>query len=931
MAIAASSTHGGHPASPLLTIAARHIVGRPLCCWSDYVLDSHTRRRYLFTGLAKSTRDQEGMLQAAVHAGVCDGLIQDIDTTSVEIKVSKAEAILLDGAVDGFYTWFSQAMSDAAATLYCYETSEHCKVVTLKLPTKVVQRAFTTTLRACQERTAESDAATSVVSATRIEAERWLLDHVGKCSTPVAMITLSAWFANMVASNRAHIHTHDTKYFEMSDEPNEVYNVAGDVISTRMPKLSTPEEQPLRPSVVVTGLDAREVEREEQARNRNVDESTMSTDRIIGPQIFASATPSIDANTLEAELSGVQRHLNQKKKLEYRPENLSYLERGEKFMTAKLVAAFAEAFPADSTLPASWSEQLRDVVTASFGEQRHARLQGFVKPREVGLPEDKYARLIGTEGPEVSGDRSVFVSPIEKAWKEQFPGAVTKGLTNDEVDGLFRQRLSKAKADKRRVCSCDFSALDSTWQLHEKRAILRMLKACVEAMLGGPMAEDFDRVMAANDVRCSQKKIAWKLKYVNIIMSDLEALLFSGERITSLGNRWLVLLLRTSELLRLKGVDAAETYWLSLSGKSDEAFDVGDGDDTAFLMMDEYADEAAVIQAYKGYAKHIEPVISKDSIEVLSRFTIESKGQHVHLAKLARNAGRMVYQSMNKAAVGTSHVFTSGERAEIATALLFRAYAMRQTLVLRKYALALARYHMVGCENEAPSVVDRRGARGDQFASDTVARYSTLTEFYESVVDAVASSHTSGYAMVRLVYHGKSLPDAKTIKKQAWAWYASDDRLDGFEICDDDFHSPQGLIDRMALEPEIVAALEIDVRHADRLVESATPERGDLLCPQHAPTRHLEPPPGLMASDNAVNPSDDGGAQRKHLTGTQPGRLHSDRAKPPQPMRNGRGTRGGAQRNPGGNRYKTNVMATDPPGTAGRPIAVGVGNPTGPR
>jgi hypothetical protein len=846
----------------------------------------------------------------AVNAGIDGCCIDSANVTTLELSLSPKENSIATCEEHGLYHMFEAAFTDLHASLTCGGTVMHAHIATVVLPTPIVQRAFVTTLRASQERTSDVDAAVSVVSATRIEAERFLLDHPDECSNHIALIALSAWFGSVVASNRAHIISREVIAPTPVEEPVEVYAACGQVVATRAPLVKTPEEAPLRASVVVIGHDAKKIEQDEQARDKRLPEVPQSVDRVIGPFIF-DATTSIDAQTLEAELSGVQRHLNLKKQLKYRPENFEWLERAETFVHAQLKKRMSTAHPHDVSLPHSWSEALVEVVTAGIGEERNDVLNGFPKPREVGLPPDKLARLIGTEGPNRAAEGAQFASPVEKAWKENFPGAVTKGMTVDALDELFQMRLGDAQRRKRGIYNCDFSAMDSSWQLHEKDAVLRLIRTCIESMLGGMYAADFDRLMTERDVRCSKEKIKWRLKFVDVLVSVIDAILFSGERLTSLGNRFLVVLIRTAELLRLKGEEAAELYWATLAGLMQELFDIGDGDDTAFEECGEYIDVKDVIHAYEGYAKHIEPIYSTDSMEVLSRYTLAIKSGYVHLAKLERNAGRVVFQSFQRKDLEAAAGFTEQEHREIATSLLFRAYAMKHTLVLRYYALALARYHMRGVEGDAPIVVERLGARGEQVAVSAVGQQDTLRDFYFEVRDVLAASRTSGYSMVRFVHNGEKMPDAATTKRMGWEWQASDEALRTLEICDDDFIAPDNLIDRMALQPCVVAALKIRARIAPRFAEPAVPERVEVLCPGHVPARHLEPPPGMKAPDKTFSRSDERGMQRKqhHCDANRVAKSHVQKAGPPRAQAGHQ--RRVSIRNSGGSRDKTISVATD--------------------
>jgi hypothetical protein len=910
MAIAALSAEGLPSTTPVFRTEARVLYGTPYCSCASVKLSPHQTARLRLTGTAKSTRDQQGLLQMAVNSGIDGCRIGSANVTTLELSLSPKENSIATCEEHGLYHMFEAAFTDLHATLTCGGTVMHAHIATVVLPTPIVQRAFVTTLRASQERTSDVDAAVSVVSATRLEAERFLLDNPDFCTNHIALITLSAWFGSVVASNRAHVISREVVTTALAEEPVEVYAGCGQVVATRLPLVKPTEEAALRGSVEVVGHTAKQIEQDEQARDQRPKEVLQSVDRVIGPFIF-EATTSIDAHTLEAELSGVQRHLNLKKQLEYRPENLQWLERAEIFVHAQLAKRMSTAHPHSVTLPHSWSDTLTEVVTASVGEERVDTLKGFSKPREVGLPEDKPARLIGTEGPHRAGENAEFVSPVEKAWKECFPGAVTKGLTVDALDELFQMRLGDARRRKRGIYSCDFSAMDSTWQLHEKRAVLRLIRTCVESMLGGMYAADFDRLMMERDVRCSQEKIKWRLKFVDVLVSAIDALLFSGERLTSLGNRFLVVLLRTAELLRLKGEEAAELYWTTLAGITQELFDIGDGDDTAFEECGEYIDAKDVVHAYEGYAKHIEPVYSTDSLEVLSRYTLAVKNGYVHLAKLNRNAGRTVFQSFQRKDLESPAGFTADEHREIATALLFRAYAMKHTLVLRYYALALARFHMRGHEGTAPIVVERLGARGEQVAVSAVGQQDTLREFYLEVRDVLAASRTSGFSMVRLVHDGKLMPDAATIKRMGWEWQSSDEALRELEICDDDFTAPDSLIDRMALKPCVVAALKIRARLAPSFAEPAVPERVEVLCPGHVPARHLEPPPGLMAPESTFSRSDERRVQRKqqHCVASRVGKSYVQQAGLPKAKVGHQ--RRVSQRNSGGSRDKTISVATD--------------------
>lgn len=103
---------------------------------------------------------------------------------------------------------------------------------------------------------------------------------------------------------------------------------------------------------------------------------------------------------------------------------------------------------------------------------------------------------------------------------------------------------------------------------------------------------------------------------------------------------------RASEINRFRGKAAADALWHQARRYIPHAegdVDVGDGDDMVFDARD-YKDAEEIIEAYKAYGKTIEPVISKSSLEVLSRYChLSAKGKFYALVKAKENVQRLFY------------------------------------------------------------------------------------------------------------------------------------------------------------------------------------------------------------------------------------------------------------------------------------------------
>merc|ERR1711981_1244508 len=179
---------------------------------------------------------------------------------------------------------------------------------------------------------------------------------------------------------------------------------------------------------------------------------------------------------------------------------------------------------------------------------------------------------------------------------------------------------------------------------------------------------NYDHVLDADE---HKKKLKMQLNYITVILDADDSILFSGERMTSLFNRLLILTIEGAEDIKFLGEEEGRlAIRATLDGMRRTTR--GDGDDNLQqLIARRYATQEERICAYADYFKKLDPCSSwdeKTDAEVLSRFHIwcgELFG-YAHIGKLERNLGRLIGFKIQRCNLPDDQKDTELSQAELA-------------------------------------------------------------------------------------------------------------------------------------------------------------------------------------------------------------------------------------------------------------------------
>lgn len=426
--------------------------------------------------------------------------------------------------------------------------------------------------------------------------------------------------------------------------------------------------------------------------------------------------------------------------------------------------------------PEKWSADMRETVPEQCeqarlqdkrgGRFRQRLLAGFNKTRELMLPYTKHARLVGTLGANCAMEDATSICPLENLMKTCYPHLITKGLTSDELDDQIAKLLLAMTKEQAIIESIDFSAMDSSWTFQDRlrlRAIAEKLLKPIENALLIKLGR-YDPVMAASE---HQQKIIWCLKYIKVLMDPTDAILFSGERMTSLFNRLLVLILAAAEMLRIHGaVNGAAKIKHMMEGT--RKVNRGDGDDAVEALAKwnkggdydlltrkdgGYRDQADRICRYADMGKILEPCSGPNETtdcEVLSRFHIwagEFKG-YIHIGKMERNMGRLIAFKVQRNGLDAetkSTQLSTKEIIMICTDIWQRVHTLKQTMVVRYFARAVFVHMLAKLQDKSSTTIyDEEDKRLGKVDGDR-----KMYECLSDIDEWIASATTSAYAMVK--------------------------------------------------------------------------------------------------------------------------------------------------------------------------------------
>lgn len=329
----------------------------------------------------------------------------------------------------------------------------------------------------------------------------------------------------------------------------------------------------------------------------------------------------------------------------------------------------------DFCFPNSWAtvikERMSELCEAPY--EVPFRLGGFVKPKELGLPLTKLARGIGNPGVLTCARAAPAISLIEHSFLDLFSKAMTKGKTNEELDNLFEVWMSRFGPDNC-LLSFDFGAMDSSSTPNDKGRFKKLVRRMCETIRRPEYADRYETGDPAY-----KKYITWYFRHITVSMNGSDSILFSGERCTSIYNRFNVLVLFISfylevamegqkemtNLLRKRLQRGAKKLVAKLHTPGTMAWNVGDGDDVLVAFPPKFIDKVcpgvlfsnavdrhkAMAQKFLdwGYKYHKTLELcqvcipnSNDfySCEVLSRYHAVRKGTTIHFSKLQRNLQR---------------------------------------------------------------------------------------------------------------------------------------------------------------------------------------------------------------------------------------------------------------------------------------------------
>lgn len=454
-----------------------------------------------------------------------------------------------------------------------------------------------------------------------------------------------------------------------------------------------------------------------------------------------------------------------------------------------------------------------------------ARLvKGFVKAGELMLPLAKHSRLIGDLGPVANLEDAMSIGPLENLMKECYPHLITKKLTLAETDEKIAKLLLNMRKHGLRPESDDYSAMDSSWTLKDRARLRRMANMALTPIRKflqtkerkASALRNYDHVLDAHNTivksNGERRKVRWQLKYITCLMTPGDCPLFSGERMTSLMNRWLVLVLECAEDLRCMGEElGTRAIHDTLEGK--RLTTIGDGDDNLQgIYPGRYANTKERIERFADYYKLLDVCSAPDEqtdAEVLSRFHIWTQDlkRYVHIGKLERNMGRLIAFKIPRTDVDEdtdTTTLTNTEIQMICTDIWQRIMSLASTMVVRHFARAVFVYMLSKLTNpEAGTVYDEDGKRLGREDGD-----KALTECLAQINEAIDNAPTSTWAMVKVSYF-KNIKDlsSKQIKQLKKEWAAADAAMMEAEIGEKHILYPTTFVEDFPISSNVSRAL----------------------------------------------------------------------------------------------------------------------------
>lgn len=809
-----------------------------------------------FSGCQKIQRDPGTFLRlmASCDVGEREQLLAICGPIlEVEIALTNEESAMMNRSV-----WMVQRLEahlEGLATCYGHR-KEKRYVVKIFMPAEIVHAAITGIVRCSQERTDENAIGSTPVH-TRLDQ---LFDRGHDCAvyavpevtTDATIIAAKAamhFAAAMFADGRAIIsqgngtlpryHAPEPAADGVSTQPDpgdtsglsdprDAEQQAGDSAQEAGPtgviledRLSVAPMRPLRDSVKIEDKDEDQLQYELEKgikRPHQMPEAdglhVVTHVATVGPPIVDCDAP-LDTFNKHNEMNGVARHLAAGTRPDYTDKAKARFLQAADLIEKHILAEFHhDVYYEQAELPQAWGETLKEIVAEEASDpDRRFDLKGMGKSGEIGLPISKRQRLIGIPGPKEAGAQAEFVGLFEKLFKKAYPGFVSKGLTMEEVDTRLKLLLQENKRTGRTLASCDFSAMDSSWYPFEKQRVKNIIDTCIDTLV-----DKLVQMVCRNDPT-DYERIKWKLRTIVVSLAKEDMILFSGERGTSIGNRLLVLILRTAEIILHRGVPSAKAFWdhnRAKAPRTEGDVDFGDGDDTVFDARD-YKTPDDIIAAYKNYGKTIEPVISSSALEVLSRYAfLSAKGKFHAMVKVKKNVQRALYAKRvtTKVEDGTVPDLTMKDHLMYATALFQKSIAAKGTPVVRQLILIAGNYQF--------DCAKRKGATEEamtQFTDDDVRRrgdalrHEKMDLLKSRAEDAISNADINGFVMEHWLAFSYGtdykLPGGKIIEARANEWMDCDMSMSEVIATDDDIRSCEEFMNRCNMTKHIALAIGV--------------------------------------------------------------------------------------------------------------------------
>jgi hypothetical protein len=639
---------------------------------------------------------------------------------------------------------------------------------------------------------------------------------------------------------------------QMTDCPTNAFRLLETRVVARTPKV-------LRDTVeVVVKSNAQLFEGRQKGQKLRIDDDDYKPREyngvLAGPEVI-EVIPAL-SSCLANELSGVDRHLSVLKhpftgatvpqpsaEAEARMWQATKMMGIELNVCAKVRVSEISHF----TPPKKWSEEMKATepekaeqdlqnngVIARF---RGRVLKGFTKCTEFMLPLNKDARLIGTLGGTANMEDCMSCCPVENLMKLCFKHLIFKGMNLSKTDKSIGHLLTDFRERDWFINSDDYSRMDAGWTVNDRKRVQYLVKQIVDPVMEHLELElrSYDHVLTTASLSHARQKTAqkvetikWKLKYCTVILECCDSILFSGERKTSLGNRFLVMILNFSETIRIDG--EKDGSWNILTQMQNyRAATKGDGDDDLNARRkSDYPNARARVEAYLVYHKILAPCSAYDETtdcEVLSRFHIWCglAVGYIHIAKLERNFGRLLAFHVDRAHVPDdcmTTVLTDKELAGICTDIWQRVFSLASTLVVRHFARAMFDYIRGKMSDKSHTTVyDADIKRLGKIDGD-----KTLDECRREIHDTISQAPESAYAMVKVShfmhFNDLSKPAVKLLIEQ---WTRADAALSVCVITDKHVARPTTFFEDFPIASSVARALGVKTGIIDAMRKQELP------------------------------------------------------------------------------------------------------------